>query len=385
VGHSVTVIASRRAYDNPGVRFPSREEWNGVKINRIPCTGFGKASKWRRMADFVSFLVSCGVHLTIERRYDAVIAMTSPPLISFLATLFVKISGGALIFWVMDLNPDEAIAAGWMRPRSFAARILSGMLQSGLQRAERIIVLDRFMRSRIESKGIPSGKIEVIPPWSHDDYLRYDLAGRSRFREQHKLANKFVIMYSGNHSPCHPLDTLLDAALELSTDPEFAFCFVGGGKEFGKVKDFATRHKLVNIICLPYQKFKELSASLSAADLHVVVLGDPFVGIVHPSKVYNVLALGIPFLYIGPDQSHVGDMMISDTDSVWSYSARHKDSKSVVRQIRIARARSVLQCKSELQLAQRFSQNLLVKSTIGVINTAAARVPEIPQNATSPV
>jgi glycosyltransferase involved in cell wall biosynthesis len=337
------------------------------------------------MADFVSFLVSCGAHLTVERRYDVVIAMTSPPLISFLATLFVKITGGALIFWVMDLNPDEAIAAGWLRHTSLAARLLGGILQSGLRTAERIIVLDRFMRGRIESKGIPSGKIEVVPLWSHDDHLHYDLAGRSRFREQHKLANKFVIMYSGNHSPCHPLDTLLDAALELSNDPEFAFCFVGGGKEFGNVKDFATRHSLCNITCLPYQKLEELSASLSAADLHVVVLGDPFVGIVHPCKVYNVLALGIPFLYIGPEQSHVGDMMLSDADGLWSYSARHMDSKSVVGKIRIARARSVLQCKSELELAQRFSQNLLVKSTIGVIDTAAAHSPEVPQNATFPV
>jgi hypothetical protein len=38
-------------------------------------------------------------------------------------------------------------------------------------------------------------------------------------------------------------------------------------------------------------------------------MGDALVGIVHPCKIYNILALGIPFLYIGPEQSHVGEVL----------------------------------------------------------------------------
>ena len=32
-------------------------------------------------------------------------------------------------------------------------------------------------------------------------------------------------------------------------------------------------------------------------------------GIVHPCKIYNILALGIPFLYIGPEVSHITEML----------------------------------------------------------------------------
>ena len=39
-------------------------------------------------------------------------------------------------------------------------------------------------------------------------------------------------MYSGNHSPCHPLDTVLQAALGMRSDPNVAFVFIGGGSEF---------------------------------------------------------------------------------------------------------------------------------------------------------
>jgi hypothetical protein len=89
------------------------------------------------------------------------------------------------------------------------------------------------------------------------------------------------------------LDTLLEAAERFADRDEIAFCFVGGGSEFKKVQERVQDRSLRNVLCLPYQPFKRLSASLSAADLHVVVMGDKYVGIVHPCKVYNVLAVGI--------------------------------------------------------------------------------------------
>ena len=50
-------------------------------------------------------------------------ALTSPPLISFLAALFVQLKGGKLFFWVMDLNPDEAFAAGWLKESTLVAKV----------------------------------------------------------------------------------------------------------------------------------------------------------------------------------------------------------------------------------------------------------------------
>ena len=89
-------------------------------------------------------------------------------------------------------------------------------------------------------------------------------------------------------------------------EPEIVFCFVGGGSEQAKVRE--SRLSRRNVKCLPYQPLNELSSSLSAADLHVVVMGDKFVGIVHPCKVYNIMSVGAPVLYIGPEPSHVTDI-----------------------------------------------------------------------------
>jgi len=268
----------------------------------------------------------------------------------------------------MDLNPDEAIAAGWLREKSFTERVLSRMLSYSLKRAAVVVALDRFMKDRIEAKGIESEKIRVVPPWAHDDHVRFDSVGREEFRKLHGLSNKFVVMYSGNHSPCHPLDTLLEAAERLADRDEIAFCFVGGGSEFKKVQERVRDCNLLNVLCLPYQPFEKLSASLSAADLHVVVMGDRYVGIVHPCKVYNVLAVGAPLLYIGPVESHVNDIMRQANSG--AYAAVHGDVAAVTANILRAMRSWADMLPRPSQLSRNFSSDVLIRELISVIEQA---------------
>jgi len=306
-GHRVTVIASRRGYADPKLVYPWSEEWRGIRILRCPTSVFGKGARWKRALDFSSFFITCALRLAVLPRFDRVVALTSPPLIAVLGAVIARLNGARFIHWVMDLNPDEAIAAGWLRPKSRAARLLNGALQFSLRGSDQVIALDRFMAERLTQKGVPTGKLSVIPPWSHDDMVTHDHQGAAEFRKRHGLEGKYVVMYSGNHSPCHPLDTLLEAAQRLRHADRIAFCFVGGGSEFARVVEFQKKHKLENIRCIPYLPITGIAASLSAANLHQVVMGDAFVGIVHPSKVYNIRRLGIPFLYVGPARSPVAD------------------------------------------------------------------------------
>lgn len=365
-GHEVTVICNSRGYDDPKLRFPNQETWNKVKIVRIRSTGFGKSSKWRRAADFGTFMASCAFRLWSLPQFDVVVAMTSPPLISFVATLAVPGRARSLVFWSMDLNPDEAIAAGWLRAESPVARLLSRLLLHSLQRADCIVALDRFMKARIEAKGIPAEKVLVVPPWSHDDRVRFDPAGREEFRAIYKLSRRFVVMYSGNHSPCHPLETLLQAAERLADHEDIAFCFIGGGSEFRKVQERARERGMRNVLCLPYQPIEKLSGSLSAADLHVVVMGDQYVGIVHPCKIYNVLAVRKPFLYIGPNESHVTDIIRQSS----AYVSSHGDVEGVVANILRAMRNTVLDSPHGVEVETLFSKNRLVPQMVSAIEQA---------------
>jgi hypothetical protein len=238
----------------------------------------------------------------------------------------------------MDLNPDEAVAAGCLRANSPLGICFEGLSRVTLRNADRIVVLDRFMLARIVQKGVAASRITVLPPWSQDSEVRFDAKRRERFRRQHGLGGKFVVMYSGNHSLCHPLDTVLEAARMLANDREIIFCFIGGGTQFHSIEQQAKRTKSnprdedsanARILCLPYQPLSRLSDSLSAADLNVVVMGEPFVGIVHPCKIYNLLRLGSPIIYIGPKPSPVSEILDKETACI-----SHGDAAGLVSQIK---------------------------------------------------
>jgi glycosyltransferase involved in cell wall biosynthesis len=358
-GHEVTVVTSRRAYDHPEKRFPKRETWRGIRIHRVSSTGFGKTAKWRRASDFATFMFCCAARLALLPKPDAIIALTSPPLISFLGACLAKFHRCRFFYWVMDFNPDQAIAAGWLRPNSLAGKLLERMSQFSLQNAAKVIVLDRFMRDRIVAKGVAAGNIAVSPLWAHEGEVRFDETGRNRFREEQGMAGKFVVMHAGNHSPCHPLETLLQAARQLRHDPNIVFCFIGGGSEFRKLQQSTVNGQdAANILCLPYRPLNELSAVLSSADLHMVVMGDPFVGIVHPCKIYNVLSVAAPMLYIGPNPSHVTDLIDSIKADHFCAAAGHGDVTRVISEIERAR-------KCAGNYARQVPRSLISRHSIG--------------------
>jgi len=76
-----------------------------------------------------------------------------------------------------------------------------------------------------------------------------------------------------------------------------------------------------------------LAGSLSAADLHVVVMGNPFVGMVHPCKIYNIMRVGAPLLYVGPKPSHISRILDGVDHGLCWATANHGESDQVVEHI----------------------------------------------------
>jgi hypothetical protein len=103
-------------------------------------------------------------------------------------------------------------------------------------------------------------------------------------------------------------------------------------------------------------------------------MGEPFVGIVHPCKIYNILTLGIPFLFIGPDQSHGADLARRLNDPLHARTARNGDTREIVAQIRSAIQLGPRPVNVAAQaLGAEFSQSLLCPRLVRIIEQAGAR------------
>jgi hypothetical protein len=82
---------------------------------------------------------------------------------------------------------------------------------------------------------------------------------------------------------------------------------------------------------LPFQPRERVGETLSAADVHVVTMGNDLVGIVHPCKIYGALAVGRPILFVGPEMSHAGEILAG---AQFGQSVRHGDVAGAVSAIR---------------------------------------------------
>jgi hypothetical protein len=94
-------------------------------------------------------------------------------------------------------------------------------------------------------------------------------------------------------------------------------------------------------------------------------MGNKYVGIVHPCKIYNVLAANRAFLYIGPRESHVQDI-IHDAGPV-AYASAHGDVDGVVANILLAMRQQEIAPLTTVELARRFAKESLVPQMIRVI------------------
>ena len=308
-GWRVIVYTARHSYEDASVCYNRREKRDGVEIRRLPLSSFGKGSLVTRLVGGMSLLAQTTTRALGIRGLSGVLVSTSPPMAPLTALVLRALRRVPFVFWVMDINPDQMIALGRVSQQSMSVRLFEVLVRRALDRARHVITLDRYMEQRLHAKAPLEGRISVTPPWPLEDHLEPVPHDANPFRRAHDLEDKFVLMYSGNLSPSHPLTTILEAARRLRGEPNVVFMFIGGGLARPVIEAFIEREGLDTVRLLPYQPLEQLRLSLSAADVHLIAMGEAMVGIVHPCKLYGAMAVARPVLLLGPRQSHAGQII----------------------------------------------------------------------------
>ncbi|MDA7493408.1 glycosyltransferase family 4 protein [Akkermansiaceae bacterium] len=304
-GHEVVAYTANRDYDNPKIKYESHSRHPNVKVIRLPFSSFGKRTMLHRLLGQISFLSQILVRLLFCSRPDGVVLTTIPATtgVFFLIAQFFR--RFQYLYWVMDINPDQAVALGAFGRNSLPAHFLTWVNGRLVNHAQRVVCLDTDMTRRL---GNPQ-HVTIIPPWPLEGDLQVIPAAENSFIAEYALVGKFVFMYSGNHSLVHPLTTLLDGVEMMRKGDRCVFAFIGGGRGKAEIEERVSKLGS-RLLVLPYQPLERIKYSLSAADVQVVSFGDEMLGIVHPCKFYSALAMGQPILLLGLKDSPLGKIVV---------------------------------------------------------------------------
>lgn len=317
-GHGVSVIASRSIYGQAGADLPARELRNGVHVNRVGLSLFGKRGIVLRAVDFALFYAAAmwralWIKVPIDsrkRKPDVVVTLTTPPLIGMVGWLMRLLRRCRHVVWTMDLYPDVLVAAGVSKSDSLVTRFFAWLNRREMGRADRVVALGRCMKDLIHAKGIGEDHIEVIGVWSPNDPPEVaSEPAASSYRQEWDLEGKFVVQYSGNFGLAHDYQTFCDTILKLRDRDDIVFLFAGGGKRIGPLKSFVEEHELKNVMVQPYQPRERLPDLLGLADVHLISQSETFTGVVVPSKLFGIMAAGRTSLFVGPPDAEVARVL----------------------------------------------------------------------------
>ncbi|HEY8316657.1 MAG TPA: glycosyltransferase family 4 protein [Gaiellaceae bacterium] len=267
---------------------------DGVRVIRVRSTRFDRTGLAKRGANYLSYLAqSLRVGLTVSRP-DAVLCMTDPPIIGDVGLLIARRFRVPLVVISQDVFPEIAVQLRRLE-NPLLVGVLRWLIAYYLQRADRVVAIGETMADRLVEKGAPRDRITVIPNWVDTGAIG-PVAKANPWSVENGLADKFVVMHSGNVGHAQNLDALVRAATFLRDIDDLVIAIIGTGARRASLLELASVLETDKVHFLPYQPREVLSQSLSAGDVHVVGLAPGLSGYVVPSRLYGILSAGRPVI-----------------------------------------------------------------------------------------
>lgn len=309
-GHEVEVLLSATNYRAGQERGRDASvAWRPISslfAPRLP----GRA---RKLGIHATFAAGASLRSLVARRPDLNLFLTQPPLYQYWGRILGALRGQPYAVLIMDLYPWLAIEAGAMSRTSAASRLAQRTMAATLRGAETVITIGTCMRRRVIDLGVDPARVKIARNWANTEDIHPVAPADNALRRELGVADKTVVMYSGNLALSHDFDDLIDVMGRLQGREDIVFLFVGGGSRLPALQRAVEAARLTNVRFEGYQPYERLAESLSVGDMHFVTLREGFEGLVVPSKAYGVLAAGRPMIYQGSAATEVAEMITEHT------------------------------------------------------------------------
>jgi colanic acid biosynthesis glycosyl transferase WcaI len=210
----------------------------------------------------------------------------SPSILSVALGAIATSPGGRHVALVHDIQSGLASGLGLVRSGWFV-QMMRAVERAVLDRAHLIVVPSCEMRDNLRTIGV-SAPIEIVPIWANADSIR---------PAPRPAGDRVRVLYSGNLGRKQGLGQLVALAEELRRRrASVEIVLRGSGSEAGRLGEEIGMLRLTNIKMLPLLPAESLSHGLAQGDIHLVPQDPQSADFAMPSKVFNIMAAGRPFV-----------------------------------------------------------------------------------------
>jgi glycosyltransferase involved in cell wall biosynthesis len=242
--------------------------------------------------------------------------------------ILAKMRGCPAVLLVHDVYPEFLVALGALRQASALNALLEHLFAWTYRSFDRIVVLGRDMKDVVSLKLGEGDRVRIIPNWADVDEIRPVPREENSFRAALGLGDSFVVQFSGNIGRSHDVELLLETAQLLVDAREIKFLFVGYGGKSGLISA-AKDKRCQNVLFLPRQPREKLAEMLSASDATAILFVEGMYGLSVPSRMYNVMAAGVPIIAVAHPQSELAQT-VQESNCGWVLKARSAESMAAL-------------------------------------------------------
>ena len=295
-GHEVMVITSNQAPDVHADRW-TRTRTDGIDVYWLACRYDNAFGFLARLRAFTKFALLAGPKAR-KLNGDVVFATSTPLTIIVPAVIASIFRRTPIVFEVRDLWPEMPIAIGKLvNPILIAAaRTLEHF---AYRRAQRIIALSPGIADTIVSSGAAIDKIVIAPNACDVPDFEVPLAKAQAYRGKFPwLGDRPFVVYCGTIGELNNVGFLAAvAARAVEINPTIMFGVYGSGGDTERVRDEATRLKVLNqnfFLMGPVPK-RDVPTVLAAANIATsLFLPIPEMEKNSANKFFDAIAAGRP-------------------------------------------------------------------------------------------
>ncbi len=303
-GYQVTVLTGQpnypegKFYKGYGFFKKTVEDYDGVKVKRVPTIPRGNGGRFRLILNYLSYVISAGIlgPFFCKEKYDIILVFEPSPItVGIPAIVMKKIKKAPIMLWVQDLWPETLSAVGVVSS-SKILKIVGLIVHLIYSQCDRILIQSKAFQSSVEKYTSKSKNILYFPNSAEELYK--PLKQKADTKEGALMPSGFKVMFAGNIGAAQGFPTILDAASLLKENKDIHWIILGDGRMRLWVKNEIKKRGLEETFyLLGKHPIETMPRFFSLADILLVSLKkDPIFSLTIPAKLQSYLACGRPVI-----------------------------------------------------------------------------------------